>query len=150
MAEVAVQGITVTIDSAPGGTPAGTPTSVGVLTNIDGMEKTRASKKYPAINIDSQPSITGRLEYGPVVLTVAYDPTASLGENKLETAIDTNEMVQIEVELNNQITPATGNGTTYKGLYYVSSFKPLFEQDGIITAEITAEINGKVTTTAAA
>lgn len=147
MAEIAVQGITVKVDAAPGGVAAGSPASVGVLTNIDGLEKTRATKKYPAINSDEQPSITGRLELAPVVMTVLYNPDASNGENKLEAAIDGNEQVSISIELNNS---GGINGTTYTALYYVSSFKKVFEADGVITAEITAEINGSVTELAAA
>lgn len=145
--EVAVQGISVKVDAAPGGTPEGTPVSVGILTNIDGLEKTRATKKYAAINSDEQPSITGRLEYAPVVMTVTYDPDGVKGENKLESAIDANEPVQIAIELPNN---KGVNGTIYTGNFFVSAFKKVFEQDGVVTAEITAEINGSITTTAAA
>lgn len=149
MAEVKTQGIKVKVDAAPGGVPAGSPSDMGVLLDLSELKKTRSVKKYNAVNSDTQVAVTGRLENGPITLSVIYDPEGTDGENKLETAIENNEMVQVSIELNNK--PALGtNGTKYTALYYVSEFTKKFEQDGAVVADITIEINGTVTETAAA
>lgn len=149
MAEVKVEGISVKVDAAPLGVPAGAPSEMGVLVDLSELKKNRPVKKYNAINSSTQVAVTGRLEQGPVTMTVVYDPDGTDGENKLEDAIDGNSLVQVVIELNNKKTVG-GHGTKYTGLYYVSDFAKKADQDGAWIADITIEINGNITETAAA
>ncbi len=142
-----LQGITVKVDAAPGGVPAGTPIDAGFLLAIDSIvDKNRNVKKYNAINSDLQIVSTGRLEKGPFSMDILYSPELTEGVNKLESAIDNNEEVEISLELDNS---AGENGTTYTKICKISSFKVVGEEDGKLKASISAEVVTTAKTAAA-
>ena len=144
-----VEGILITVDAAPGGTPAGAPSPLGHMETFDNLhDKSRAVKKYTPMNNSQFDEIVamGSLTNGPFSFSVLYDPEASEGVNKLESAIDTNDEVQIILELNNSLGV---NGTKVTSLCKVSSFKVTGEKDGKFLASVSAEKIGNPTVTAA-
>ncbi len=146
-----VEGIKVSVDKAPGGTPAGSPISIGHLESIGSLiDKSRSSKKYTPLNNKDYEEIVslGSMTQGPFTFDVLYDPEIQEGVNSLNEAIDANEEVQLILELNNPLD-ADGSGTKITALCKVSSFKVDGEKDGKLLAKVTAEKLGKPTTTAA-
>ncbi|WP_345969641.1 hypothetical protein WCX72_09970 [Sulfurimonas sp. HSL1-6] len=144
------EGLTVSVDAAPGGTPAGSPSEIGHLQDINPIiDKSRNSKKYTPINNSAYDEIVsvGSLMNGDFTAQVLYDPEASEGVNKLESGIDNNEEVQIIIELNNSLGT---NGTKFTKLVKVTAFKVDGEVDGKLLASITAAQIGSTTKTAAA
>ena len=138
-------GITVKVDAAPGGTPAGALTTVGHLEDINPLiDKSRNVQKYSPLNDVEFDQIVALV--GAFTATVLYDPEAREGINKIENAIDKNEEVQLVVELNNS---KGANGTIYTQLCKVSSFKVDGETDGKLKASFSAERIGKPTITSA-
>lgn len=141
------EGIKVSVAAAPNGV-VGAAVIVGHLETIgDIVAKSRATKKYTPINTKDYEEIValGSITQGPFNFGVLYDPEASEGVNLLESAIDTNEVVQIVMELNN----GTTSGTKITALCKVSDFKVTGEKDGKLLANVTAEKLGKPTRTAA-
>jgi len=143
-----VEGISVSVDAAPAGVVAGSPTEVGHLESLgDIVDKSRSTKKYTPLNNKAFDEIVslGSMTQGPFNFSVLYDPDATEGVNKLETAMDANSEVQIILELNN----GTTSGTKITALCKVSAFKVAGEKDGKLLASVTAEKLGKPTKTAA-
>jgi len=143
-------GIKVLADAAPDGTPAGSPTSVGHLDDINPIiDKSRGVTKYDPLNEADYDQVVamGTLVHGAFTATVLYDPEATDGINKIETAIDNNEEIELTVELNNS---KGVKGTTYVQICKVSSFKVDGEKDGKLKASFSAERVGDPVITAAA
>lgn len=143
-----VENISVTVDDAPGGTPAGSPVEIGHLDTFDTLiDKSRTPKKYTPINNGAYSEIValGSITQGPFSFNVLYDPEGAEGINILEAAIDANTEVQIIMELNN----GTTSGTKITTLCKVSSFKVTGEKDGKFMASVTGEKLGTPTKTAA-
>lgn len=145
-----VEGITVSVDLAPNGVPAGAPVEIGHLEDINPIvDKTRASKKYVPLNNAAYEEMisVGSLVNGDFTASVLYDPEATEGINKIESAIDSNTEVQIIIELNNSLG---ANGTKLTKLVKITSFKVDGEQEGKLKATISAAQIGNTTKTAAA
>jgi len=145
-----LEGLTVQVDSAPGGTPAGSPVEIGHLQDINPIiDKSRNSKKYTPLNNTAYDEIVsvGSLMNGDFTAQVLYDPEASEGVNVIETAIDNNTEVQIVIELNNS---EGTNGTKFTKLVKITGFKVDGEVEGKYLATITAAQIGSTTKTAAA
>lgn len=143
------EGLTVSVDLAPAGTPAGSAVEIGHLDDINPIiDKTRNSTKYTPLNNSAYSEIVsvGSLMNGDFTCSVLYDPEATEGVNKLETAIDNNTEVQIIIELNNSLGT---NGTKFTKMVKVTSFKVDGEKDGKLKASITASQIGDTTKTAA-
>lgn len=143
------EGLSVSIDLAPAGVPAGAPISIGHLDDIGSVvDKSRNSQTYTPINNKTYDEIVsvGTLMNGDFTATVLYDPEASEGVNSLETAIDNNSEVQIIIELNNSLGVS---GTKFTKIVKVTAFKVDGEKDGKFKASITAKQIGKTTKTAA-
>lgn len=142
-------GIVVKIDAAPGGTPAGSASDVGHLEDAGSLVgKSRSVKKYTPINDTQYEEIValGSLSQKPFNMTVLYDPEGAEGINKIETAIDDNEPIEISIELNNSLG---ANGTIIKQIAKVSDFEVKGERDGMTIATFTAERVGDATVTPA-
>lgn len=147
-----VEGISVLVDLAPGGIPAGSPIEAGHLNSIDKIvSKSRSVKKYPPLNNKAYNEIValGSSSEAPLSIGVLYDPEASEGINTLETAYDDNIEVQITLELNNALN-ATGTGTKITSLCKVSSFDVSPDgTDGKYISTVTIEKIGVTTITPA-
>ena len=144
------EGLTVSVDLAPNGTPAGSPIEIGHLDDINPIvDKTRNSTKYTPLNNSAYSEIVavGSLMNGDFTATVLYDPEATEGVNTLEGAIDSNTEVQIIIELNNS---KGTSGTKFTKFIKVTAFKVDGEKDGKLKASITASQIGDTTVTAAA
>lgn len=144
------EGLTVSVDLAPGGVPAGAPVEIGHLEDINPIvDKSRNSTKYTPVNNSAYDEIVavGSLVNGDFTASVLYDPEATEGVNKLESAIDANTEVQIIIELNNSLGT---NGTKFTKIVKVTSFKVDGEKDGKLKATIGASQIGSTTKSAAA
>lgn len=133
-------GISVKVDNAPGGTPAGSPVVIGHLESLGSLvDMSRSEKKYKPYNDGDFNEIvsTGSLEKGPFTCSVLYDPEGNHGANLMEAAIKNDSEVQIIIVLNNKKTDA-GNGTTYKQVIKVTKFKV----DGELEGKTKADIEG--------
>lgn len=143
-------GISVKIDAAPNLTPAGNPSEIGHLEDINPIiDKSRSVKKYDPINDKTYEQVValGVLTYGAFSAKVLYDPRSNEGINKIEHAIDTNEAVEITIELNDS---KGSNGTIIKQLCKISKFSVTGERDGKLMADVGAERIGTTSITPAA
>ncbi|TLP41038.1 hypothetical protein [Arcobacter arenosus] len=145
-----VSGIKISVDAAPSGTPAGSASVIGHIDSIGNIiDKSRNVNKYTPVNDTEYSEIValGSLQLGTFNATVLYNPSGTEGVNKIESAIDNNEEVQIIIELNDSLGT---NGTTIAQICKISGFTVDGEQDGFYKANITAERVGLPTITAAA
>lgn len=148
MAYPDVQGISVTVDAIVAGVPAGTPSEIGKLVELDRvLGLTRNIKKYYPINSDEQIVALGRLDQKDISFSVIYDPELTEGVHKLETAISDKSEVQIVMELDNS---GGINGTKYTRTCLVSDFDVVGEQDGKFIATVVVQTIGLPTKTPAA
>lgn len=146
----AVPGISIKIDNAPEGVPAGTPVEVGHLDDVGGLGGfSRAVEKSKPLNHKaySQSASPGTLEYEDITLTVKYDPEGAEGANIAKAAGLNGTPVQITAELDNA---GGANGTTQSAICYIQDFKPQYPKDGQLVASITLVLDGEYTDTGAA
>lgn len=144
-----VSGIKVSVDAAPNGTPAGSDSTIGHLDSIDTIiDKSREVTQYTPLNDTEYEDIValGSLKYGAFTATVLYDPSGVVGINKIESAIDNSEDIQLTIELNDS---KGTNGTSIVQICRISAFSVTGETDGFLKASFTAEKIGSPTVTAA-
>lgn len=144
-----VSGIKVSIDAAPDGIPAGAASVIGHIDSITNIiDKSRNVQKYTPVNDTEYSEIValGSLQLGTFNATVLYDPSGTIGINKIESAIDNNEEVELIIELND----SKGiNGTTFNQICKIATFTVEGEVDGFYKASFSAEKIGLPTVTAA-
>lgn len=123
--------------------------AVGCLQSIGSLEESRTVKEYTCLSSDESVKALGAISRGSLEISVLLDPAATDGQATLVTAFETNADVALVIELNNQITPTTGNGTQYAFTAKVSRISKEFPADEAIMLNITVEISSAITETAA-
>lgn len=141
------QGVTVTIDAAPLGVPAGTPTAVDCLIALGNYKQTRAKKEYKCMSSNESTVGLGSISRDPLTLELLYNEASADGQAKLSAAFNNNEPVQISIEFDNS---GGVNGTTVEALVGIAELDLNFPKDGKIEAKFSVEFQGAATITAAA
>lgn len=138
--KVDVQGITLSAGGA----------LVGCLQAIGNLEETRPVKEYGCLSTNETVKALGSITRGSLEVSVLLDPNATTdGQKTLVDAFASNADVAIVVELNNQITPTTGNGTQYGFTARVSKVSKEFPADEAVMLNLTVEIASAIVITPA-
>lgn len=119
---------------------------VGHLDEFSDGGSSRGTRKYTPVNDRKYSEIvsTGSMSFEPFTAKVLYDPEASSeGISKLEEAFEQNKPIGVLLEIANEKTSGSGNGTIYAYAGKVSKFAIGGEKDGKFTADITIEKLGK-------
>lgn len=139
--KVDVQGVTVTVDGD----------AVGCLQSIGNIEESRSVQEYSCMTSNDTTKALGSITRGAISLGLLLDPNATTdGQKTLRDAFASNTEVAIVIELNNQITPTTGNGTKYAFNAKVSKVSIGLPKDGAVTLDMDVEMTSAITETAAA
>lgn len=140
------QNVTLTIDAAPGGTPAGTPTAVNCVLSLGNYKQARASKTYTCMSSSESTVGLGSITRDPLTLELLYNEDAADGQAKIKTAFDANSQIQVSIEFDNS---GGVNGTKIDALMGVKEYDLGFPKDGKIEGNFTLEFMGGATLTPA-
>ncbi len=140
--------VTVTVDAAPGGTPAGVPAAISCVMGLGDYNQTRNTTKYECMSSDDSLVGLGSVVRDPLTFEMLYNELGSDGQEILKTSFETNSQVQIEIEFNNKDTsvgPTGAKGTTLSGIMGVQAFAMPMPKDGKVGANFTLEFMGTPT-----
>ena len=123
----------------------------GDINSLGSIKMSRALKEYEALNTGAIVQAIGNMKTSPISIGLLYNPADAAGAKELETALNDATSIPFSIEMNNAVTPSTGNGTTWSWTAAVISDLELNpEQDGMWLATFTVAVNGAPTVTAAA
>ena len=134
--------VTVTVDAAPGGTPAGSPVEVSCVMALGDYKQARGTTKYECMSSNDSSVGLGSISRDPLSFELLYNEDAADGQAKLKTAFDTNEEVLISIEFDNadiSVGSTDAAGTTLAGLMGVSEFTMPMPKDGKLGANFSLE-----------
>ncbi len=117
----------------------GCPQSLGEIT------ETREMTEYKCLSSDESAKSLGAISRGSMDIGLLFDPDDIAGQEALKTAFLSNTPVIIGIELPDQITPTTGNGTLFWFEALVSSTSIVIAQDEAVLYNVTVEIASSVT-----
>lgn len=138
--KVDVQGVSVTVDG----------NACGCIQAIGNIEEARSVQEYSCMTSNETVKALGSITRGALSLGLLLDPAATTdGQKALRDAFAANTEVTIVIELNNQITPTTGNGTKYSFTAKVSKVSIGLPKDGAVMLDMDLEISSAITETAA-
>ncbi len=142
--------VTVTVDAAPGGIPAGSPATLACVMTLGDYKQARNTTDYECMSSNESSTGLGSIKRDPLSFELLYNEDAADGQDVLKTAFDSNENVQVEIEFNNADTSVgeTGAvGTTIDALMGVSEFIMTMPKDGKVGANFTLVFMGAATVT---
>ncbi len=146
---VSTQLVTVTVDSAPNGVPAGAPEVIDCILELGAYTQERATTSYECMSTNDSYVGLGAITRSPLEFKMLYNEVATDGQSILQENFATNTQIEATIEFNNMPLAGT-NGTTLTGIFGISKFDMTFEKDGNVGADFSLEFIGEPAITPAA
>lgn len=127
MGTIDVQGMKVKVDGA----------EISCVLEMGNYAETRATNSYQCMSQDEELISFGPISRNSFDITVPYDATNTNGIAKLNSSFDDKVKYSFAVELNNAVTPLTGNGTISTITMGVSGRTKVYEKGGIMQQTFT-------------
>jgi len=141
MASIQTKGIIATVNAK----------EIGCFQSIGDIDLSREAKEYECVSTGLIEIALGNIKAGDIPVSVKYNPEDVAGAGELESAFFDGTPTPFSVELNNAVTPSTGNGTTFAWTGAgITNLKITPETNGLVLASFTLKLNGAPTVTAAA
>ena len=122
---------------------------VGCPQSLGEISETRSVTEYKCLSSNETAKALGAISRGSLEIGLLLDPTDAAGQKALKDAFANNTEVVVGIELPNQITASTGNGTVYWFKASVSGVSTGIAMDAAISYTVTLEISSGVTECAA-
>ena len=143
---VQTQLVTVTIQSAPSGTPTGVEATIDCLLELGEYSQERGKTEYNCMSSNDSYVGLGAITRSPLNFKMLYNEDAADGQKILKDNFNTNTEIQAKIEFNNS---GGNNGTTLTGIFGISKFNMDFPKDGNIGAAFDLQFIGSPTLTEA-
>lgn len=122
--------VTVTVDAAPNGVPAGSPAAISCLMALGDYKQARSTTEYECMSSNESTTGLGSIKRDPLTFESLYNEESADGQALLKDAFENNTNVQVSIEFDN----GTTSGTTIDALMGVSEYTMSMPKDGKIGA----------------
>lgn len=136
---VCALGTSVT-DAAAIATAKSAGQAIGCLQDLGSISTSRSVQEYACLSSDETAKSFGSLSLGNMNIQLLFDADDATGQDALRDMYLANEQKLIIVELNDQITPTTGNPTYYTFNGGISSEEVAITKDNAVMYNVTLEI----------
>lgn len=123
--------------------------AIDCVLEMGDFSETRSTNSYQCMSKDEELVSFGPISRSSFDITVPYDATNLAGIQKLNSSFDDKVKYTYAVELNNAVTPVTGNGTISTITMGVSGRTKVYEKGGIMQQTFTVYPTSKETITPA-
>lgn len=113
---------------------------IGCLQSIGDVTMTRAVQEYTCIDSDDSTKSQGSVSLGNQELSTLFDAADTAGQQELIAMWDTQGRRKLIIELNDEITPTTGNPTYIVYEVFVSNVSLPLAKDSAVMYNATVEI----------
>jgi len=137
---VDTQLVTVTVDAAPAGVPAGSPEVINCVMSLGDYKQVRNTTDYECMSSNDSSVGIGSIKRDPLSFELLYNEEASDGQQILKSSFDTNTPVEISIEFDNadvSVGPTGAVGTTLTGLMGITEFNMPMPKDGKVGANFS-------------
>ena len=121
-------------------TALATAKQVGCVQDIGELTSTRNVQEYSCLSSDETAKSLGSLKLGNLKIGMLFDSKDTAGQSEFRTMYNTNTKRICILELNDQVTPSTGNPTYFTFEAGVSSIGTSITKDNAVLCNATVEI----------
>lgn len=122
-------------------TAIGTAKQIGCLQSIGDITMTRAVQEYTCISSDESTKSQGSVSLGNQPIETLFNAADTAGQEDLIAMWDDKERRTFIIELNDQITPTTGNPTYITYEVFVSNVSIGMAKDAAVMYTATLEVS---------
>ena len=137
---LAPQGADVS-DAAKIVTAIGTGVQIGCLQSIGDITMSRATQEYTCISSDNSTKSQGSVTLGNQEISTLFNAADTAGQQDLIAMWDGQERRTLIIELNDEITPTTGNPTYFTYEVFISNVSIPMAKDAAVLYNATLEIS---------
>lgn len=137
---LAAQGTSVE-DAAAIATAISSAKQIGCLQSIGDVTMSRATTEYTCISSDNSTKSQGSVTLGNQEIQTLFNAADTAGQQDLIAMWDGKERRILIIELNDQITPTTGNPTYITYEVFISSVSVPMAKDNAVMYNATLEIS---------
>lgn len=128
-------------DAAKIKTAISTAKQIGCLQSIGGITMSRSVQEYTCISSDASTKSQGSVTLGNQEISTLFNAADTAGQEDLIAMWDGKERRTFIIELNDQITPTTGNPTYITYEVFVSNVSIDMAKDAAVLYNATLEIS---------
>lgn len=114
---------------------------IGCLQSIGDISMSRATQKYTCISSDESTKSQGSITLGNQEISTLFNAADVAGQQDLIAMWDGKERRKLIIELNDEITPTTGNPTYVVYEVFISSVSLPIAKDAAVMYNATLEIS---------
>lgn len=114
---------------------------IGCLQAIGDVTMTRAVQEYTCISSDESSKSQGSVSLGNQIISTLFNAADTAGQQDLIAMWDNKERRIFIIELDDQITPTTGNPTYITYEVFVSNVSMPMQKDNAVMYDSTLEIS---------
>lgn len=114
---------------------------IGCLQAIGDVTMTRAVQEYTCISSDESSKSQGSVSLGNQVISTLFNAADTAGQEDLIAMWDGKERRTLIIELDDEITPTTGNPTYITYEVFVSNVAITMQKDNAVMYDSTLEIS---------
>lgn len=128
-------------DAAAIATAIATAKQIGCLQSIGDVTMSRQVQEYTCISSNNSTKSVGSVSLGNQEISTLFNAADTAGQQDLIAAWDSNERRILIIELNDQITPTTGNPTYITYEVFPSGVAIPMQKDAAVLYNATLEIS---------
>ncbi len=114
---------------------------IGCLQSIGDITMSRAVQEYTCIDSDNSTKSQGSVSLGQQEISTLFDTADTAGQQELKSMWATQGRRKLIVELNDEITPTTGNPTYYVYEVFISNVSIPLAKDSAVMYNVTLELS---------
>ena len=137
---LAAEGTSV-VDAAAIATAISSAKQIGCLQSIGDVTMSRAVQEYTCISSDESTKSQGSVTLGNQEISTLFNAADTAGQQDLIAMWDGQERRVLIIELNDEITPTTGNPTYITYEVFVSSVSMPIAKDSAVMYNATLELS---------